>query len=511
MKTYPIFRLAIFMAAGILFSNTFRTEMGIGLFVGLVLVLSFLFLVWRNRSYDTRWIFGAGVSAFMFLTGMLLTENAWKEVKVDWPSGKKAYRVVVQEPVREKLRTYQTCVDIDGKDVWLYLPKDSLSARLIPGDGLLIYAQVEAPRNRTDASAFDFARYLYYKGISGTAYVPSGAWGKTEGKPVDNWKIKALRLREWVIGKYRQWGVGEEQMPVLTALTLGYKNELDEETREAYSVAGISHVLALSGMHIGIIWLLLDRLLQPLMRMRLRWLKGVGIIGALWAFAFMVGLEASVVRAVIMCMLIEVGRLSGYKPFSMNTLSIAALGMLLYRPFYLFDVGFQLSFVAVASILLLYPSINGIFRFRNRIGRWTWGVLSVSMAAQLGTAPWVMYYFSLFSVYFLLTNWVAAILVPFIIYGAVLMALTVGLPGVQSYVVEGVNGMVTLLNGVAEWTSTLPYATFSLSVLRPVEIVLFYLTIGAWVMFAKTRGRIWLIRSLALCVLLLGFHLFLLL
>ena len=488
------------MAAGILFSNTFRTEMGVGLVVGLVFVLLFLCLVWRNRSYAGRWVFGTGVSAFMFLAGMALTEHAWREVKVDWPSGKKAYRAVVREPLREKPRTYQACADMAGRNVWLYLAKDSLAADLMPGDELLVYARMEAPRN-----------YLYYKGVSGSAYVPSGAWRKTGREPVDNWKMKALRLRERIIGKYRQWGIGAEQLPVLSALTLGYKNDLGEEVRETYSVAGISHVLALSGMHVGIVWLLLDGLLRPLVRMRLRWLKGVAVIGTLWAFAFVVGLEASVVRAVIMCMLVEIGRLSGFKPLSMNTLSIAALGMLMYWPFYLFDVGFQLSFVAVASILLLYPLIYGAFTLRSRMGRWTWGILSVSMAAQLGTAPWVMYYFSLFSVYFLLANWVAAILVPFIIYGAVLMMLTACLPGLQSFVVGAVNGMVTLLNEVAGWTSALPYATFSLSILRPAEIVLFYLVLGAWAMFAKTRSRKWLVRALALCACLLGLHFFLLL
>ena len=497
------------MVAGIFCAHTWGIEAGWGYLVGLLAIGVFLFFRLGNNSYATRWVFGAGVSCFMFLVGAFLFSHAWKEVKVDWPSQKKAYRAVVREPVQEKPKTYQVPVEVDGKDVWLYLPKDSTSASLLPGDELFVYARIEPPKNREEEPTSDYARFLYYKGVSGTAYVPAGAWRKTDGRTDTPLKTKALLFREKILQKYRQWGIGTEQMPVLSALTLGHKGSLEKETREAYSVAGISHVLALSGMHVGIIWLLLDVLLRPLARMRLRWLKGMFMIAALWAFAFVVGLEASVVRAVWMCMLMEMGRWSGFKPLSLNTLAIAAFFMLLYRPFYLFDVGFQLSFVAVLSILIVYPLFNHGFQIKNKVGQWTWGMLCISMAAQLGTAPLVMYYFSSFSVYFLLTNIVAALLVPFIIYGAVLMVVTACIPALQEVVVKLLNAGVSALNGLAGWTSSLPCATFTIPV-QPIEIVVFYAMLGAGVMYWKQKKREWLIGGLALCACLLAIHFYLL-
>ena len=458
----------------------------IGILLSLLLALGALL---RKPSYAGRWLFGAGTSCFMFLVGVVLTGHAWKEVEMDWSPSKQVYKGVLVESLVEKPKTFQCRVRTSGKEVLLYLPKDSLSALLKPGDELLFRAKVEE----------NYARYLYYDGISGTAYVPANAWTKIESEGLNDWKTSALRVREWVIGKYRQWGIGEEELPVLSALTLGYKGDLDKETREAYSVAGIAHVLALSGMHIGIIWFLL------------RWLKGGLVIPLLWAFAFIVGLEPSVVRAVVMCMLMELGRLSGSKVFSMNTLSVAAFFMLLYNPFYLFDVGFQLSFVAVASILLFYPSLYHVFSFKHKLARWTWGILCVSMAAQLGTAPLVMYYFSNFSVYFLMTNLVASVLVPFIIYGAVLLVMAMPFPELQRYVAMALNGLVSGLNSSAEWVSGLPHATFSFSVLHPVEIIVFYGMLGAWLMYARNRRRKWLIRGLFLTACLLMLHFCLLL
>ena len=443
----------------------------------------------------------------MFLLGWFLTVHAWKEVVVDWSPERQVYRGVVQETLVEKSRSYRCLTEVSGKLVFLYLPKDTLSASVNIGDELMFYARIEPPKNGDGFTDFDYARYLYRKGISGTAYASASAWKKDGTSRRMTWKQKALVCREWLIGKYKEWGIGQGQLPVLSALTLGYKDYLDAETRDAYSRAGISHVLALSGMHIGIVWLLLDGVLRVLFIARLKWLRGLLVTCVLWAFAFVVGLEPSVVRAVIMCMLMELGRLAGTKAFSLNTLSIAAFFMLLYRPFYLFDVGFQLSFVAVLSILFLYPLIFRSLSVRNRMGRWVWGVMSVSMAAQVGTAPFVMYYFSSFSVYFLLANLLVAVLLPLIILGSVLLVLTVPLSGMQWIVAKALTGLVVGMNGVALWVSGWPGSSFSLVGLQMMEVVLYYVMLSMGVVYWKTRKRRWLIRLLSAFACLLAFHL----
>ena len=497
MKTYPIFRLAIPLAAGIFFAETFRIETGIYLVVVLLLLWLALGRLLKSSSYEGRWVFGAGVMCFMFLVGWMLTEAAWREVEVEWPSERRAYQGVVWEKPQEKARSYQCPVKMADKEVWLYLPKDSLASSLQMGDELFFYARMDAPKE-----------YLYRKGVSGTAYVPAGAWRRTGRRCGLTWKQEALSLRERMMEKYREWGIGEEQMAVLSALTLGYKGELDQETRDAYSVAGISHVLALSGMHIGFIWLLLNGGLGWLMGRRWLFLRWLVVTVVLWGFAFVVGLEASVVRAVVMCMLMGLGSLSGTKPLSMNTLAIAALFMLLYRPFYLFDVSFQLSFVAVLSILLFYPMFFGCLPVKGRLLGGVWRVMSVSASAQLGTAPLVMYYFSNFSVYFLLTNLAASVLMPVIIYVSFLMMALASWGGIQSVVVAVLNCSVAALNGLAGWTASLPYASVSWTVPGFGGIVCFYLMLGMGWMYWKTRRRKWLIRMLATCVCWLGLHLF---
>ena len=333
-----------------------RIETGIYSVVVLFVLLVGLGMLVGKPKF--RWAFGAGISLFMFLVGLTLTEFAWRKVKVDWPLSKSHYQGVVQDFPQEKQRTYQCQVELNGKDVLLYLPKDSVSASLTIGDSLSFYTRIYTPESNGEISDFDYAQYLYHKGISGTAYVPVGDWQKKDGISKRTWKQEALLLRERMLKKYQQWGIGEQQFPVLAALTLGYKGDLDHETRKAYSAAGISHVLALSGMHIGIVWFLLNGLLGIFLGKRFEWLKWGIVTAMLWIFAFVVGLEASVVRAVMMCMCLGLGRLAGARPMSVNALAVAAFFMLLYNPFY-----YLLQLLDEYLLQNIYP----IFHFQNDI------------------------------------------------------------------------------------------------------------------------------------------------
>ena len=462
----------------------------------------------RTRQYSERWLFGLGAACFMFLVGVALTEYAWKKVRFEWPSSSRVYQGVVLESILEKQRTYQCRVRVADKDVLLYVAKDSLATTLKIGEVISFYARIESQKESEGSDGFDYDEYLYHKGISGTAYVPSRAWKKVDAPLVRTWKQEALSLREHVLEKYRLWGIGEQELPVLAALTLGYKGDLDKETRMAYSASGISHVLALSGLHVGIVWYLLNALAGMFSRRRFKWLRWLFVTIVLWGFAFVVGLEASVIRAVIMCMLMEMGRLAGVRPMSVNTLAVTAWFMLLYQPFYLFDVGFQLSFMAVLSILLFYPWIYRCVKVKNRIVRVLWGTIAVSVSAQIGTWPLVMYYFSNVSICFLLPNLLAAILLPLIIYVSVLLFLVAPVSALQVWIVKLLNGLVLALNEVAEWFGGLPFSTFSIQNLNLVEVWMFYVALALGWIYGKTRRRKWLIGMMASWVCLLALYLY---
>ena len=477
MNNYPILRLAIPLSAGIFFAECFHALFPLdGVLWALVALLVCLGLLFFSRIYACRWMFGAGVMAFLLLAGYARMDQQWRQVNVDWPSEKRLYKGTVQEIPVEKKRSMQYKVRINGRDVLLYLSKDAMSGSVDMGDSLLVYTQINRPVNRNDSSGFDYARYLLHHKVSGMAYVAPGCWKKLEGASELSLKQKTLNVRRRIVDEYRTWGLSDEQLAILAALTIGHKADLNEELREKYSVAGISHVLALSGLHIGIVWMLMGFLLKPLERNGLgRWLKWGISTTMLWCIAFVAGLEASVVRAVIMCMLMELGRVSGGKALSLNTLGIAGFFMLLYNPFYLFDVGFQLSFVAVLSILMFHPLVNRMVSSEHRICRWGWGIVSVSVSAQLGTAPLVMYYFSNFSPYFLLANIVASVIVPLIIGLGFLSLFLSYCPFIQVWVVNVLGWLVGSINMVADAISGWPLAGLSCTGIAPMEVGLFYL------------------------------------
>ena len=320
----------------------------------------FVALLWmlRTCAYRYRWLFGGTVSLFLLVLGSTVTQIQWDKMNSDWSSEKKVYRGVVQETPVEKEKVMVCKVKTEDRQVLLSVYKDSLSQTLQSGDNILFYGKIRSPHNAGNPYEFDYASYLLRKQIGGTAYVYAGYWRVMDKQRVLGIKQQALACRDKIVGCYRQWGFKGEEFAVLSALTVGYKEELSDELRESYSVAGISHVLALSGLHVGILWFLLGYMLRPFCRNRaMRILRWVVVTLLLWSFAFVAGLMPSVVRAVIMCMLVELGTLGGKRGKPLNILAIAAFSMLLYSPFYLFDVSFQLSFMAVLAISLCYTLI----------------------------------------------------------------------------------------------------------------------------------------------------------
>jgi competence protein ComEC len=297
-------------------------------------------------------------------------------------------------------------------------------------------------------------------------------------------KSRFLDYRNELLNRYKTQSVDDEQYAVLVAMTLGDKSALTKELRETYSVTGASHILALSGLHLGIIYLLLFRLT---LGRRRSWLSQVVIILSIWAFAFLTGLSTSVVRSATMISIYALFSVAGRHRSPVNILCFTAIVMLLVNPASLFDIGFQLSFSAVLAILLLMPLFESFFPenyFAGRpLQRYIYNMVGLSVAAQIGVAPLIAYYFGRFSTYFLLTNFIVIPAATIILYGALLVVLVPSLAPVLL-------GFVGILNKALGWISQMPCA--SIDGLHPsvLQICLLYVVFACIYFSLRTLQRV---------------------
>ena len=269
-------------------------------------------------------------------------------------------------------------------------------------------------------------------------------------------------------------------------MALGDKTALTKDLKEVYSVTGASHVLALSGLHLGIIYMLLSWLIVS---RRWRTVSQVVLILAIWTFVFLVGLSVSVVRSAVMLTTYALLSLGHREKMSMNTLAFAAMILLLVNPLSLFDVGFQMSFMAVASILLFVPPSDRLFpqgyQLEHPLMRWLWSLVAVSCAAQIGVAPLIAYYFGRFSVYFLLTNLIVVPAATVILWLALVALLFPSLAYLLLFVVG-------LLNTILAMIAALPGASISLHPTLLQTAMTYVVILACYLLIRKVaRARGW--------------------
>lgn len=498
LSSHPILRLTIPLATGIFLSDIFlRSRLCLQAHgIALTLLLGFLIYLLRTKSYRYRWLFGGVLYTFLLITGSLVTQLKWKQTDSHWPDYQ-VYKGFVLEPPEIKAKTVSCLLETQRRKVLLHIVRDSASLSLKTGDEMLYCAKIRRPKNAGNPYEFDYAEWLLRQGVSGTGYVVSGKWEKLPSRHGLSLKQHALVFRQRIVELFRSWHYEDGDFAVLSALTIGYKEALTDELREDFAVAGISHVLAISGLHVGILWALLTFLFRPLdKRSGGRIVKWALITSILWGYAFIAGLAASIVRAVTMCMLIELGHIRNNSISHLNILAVTAFFMLLYNPFYLFDVSFQLSFMAVLFILLFYRPLFNLLQVKNRLLRYFWGVICLSVTAQWGIVPLVMHYFSNFSVYFLFTNLIVAPLIPVIMYLAAAALAFFPIPLLSDLFVLGLKYAIRLLTGTAEWVSGLPYSSVSSVFYTSFGTVVLYLLIVSVFVYMVDRKRLLFIRFL---------------
>ena len=515
LQKHPILRLLLPLMLGIVLADAFYQPLASlqGYLLGITL-FSFVLLVaclWRCKNWFVL---------FLHLTlmgvGMLLTSRWLEKASFSFPEEYGAYQIRIEEQPEEKPRsilcrssllTSDSTLMETEKTFLFYLAKDSASYQLTKGDTLWVYAQLEPVEPSGIPEAFDYGRYLRRKGVCGSAYVASGHWKMVGHSSSMSVMDRLEKVREGLKERYRELGFQGDELALLTALTVGEKEDLSEEIREVYSVSGASHVLAISGLHIGLLYSILWMFFTPWRRNRkLKVVSVFIIIGVLWTFAALTGFPVSVVRSVIMFSLIGISSLLQEKPHTLNTLATAAFLMLLFRPLWLFEIGFQMSFAAVASIVLLHPKLSSLWNVRHWSLRWFRDMLSVSIAAQIGVAPIIAFYFHRFSVYFLLTNFWVIPMVSVVMYVAVFMLVLLPFPTLQQWVaileIKLIHWQNAVLEGISQW----PSATIDRIWLTVIEVFAWYVVIWLCYRFFQKHTPQRTLQALAGLLLLVGGH-----
>ena len=294
-----------------------------------------------------------------------------------------------------------------------------------------------------------------------------------------------LYQRTLLLQRLETAGLSDDQYAVVAAMALGDKSSLTRDLKETYSMTGASHILALSGLHLGIIYALLSMLVVG---RRWQMVSQVAIILSIWAFVFLVGMSTSVVRSAVMLTVYALLAIGHRQKMSVNTLAFTAIIMLLVSPQALFDVGFQMSFMAVFSILLFTPlfyrPFSAEYLMTHRLLRWLWGMVAVSIAAQIGVAPLIAYYFGRFSCFFLLTNFIVIPAATLILY---LSLATLLIPSIGIVLAS----IVGLLNTTLLYISTIPGATIdglhpSVMLTASIYAIIFATYYLLWLTIPKT-------------------------
>lgn len=360
-------------------------------------------------------LFGLSVFLFFFLFGFWRSASVWCGTMVDWPAEERVYRAVLTEVPRvsERAVTAEALVRDAGENrdgrlrkVSLSFLRDTLSEQLGVGDCLLFRGTVRRPVNRGNPDEFDFATYLAVKGISGQVFLLPANWSPAETDGASDmllpWtarmRVGALKWRGRMLARYRQSGLHGTEYALFAAVTLGEKSGLSHGMRSLYAETGVSHVLALSGMHLGLLMMLFNFVFVRCVRRKvLRTFVGIAALLLMWVYVFVAGLPASLVRAAFMYTMMWGAVMCGRKGFSVNALSACAFVMVCISPMYLYDTGFQLSFLAMAGILTVYPFWQNLKIMRLPVAGWLFRSLWLSFSAQLFTLPLVAYCFGLFS------------------------------------------------------------------------------------------------------------------
>lgn len=504
----PILALLIPLIAGILLQYFFDIQSWAIAFFGIGAVLALLsYFIPSTKRFQYRWLFGIGINFLVIGIGILVTDIRQQETSFIFPAEQNTYKAVVTDIPEDKPKTiaYKAYLPDYDRSIVCYFYRDSLQQQLVPGDEFLFWGKIQPFRNMSND--FDYASYMANHGFAGSVFVGSKAWQAT-GKIYNTPKIYAQRCRARILEFYQSLNLSSDQYAILSALSVGYQAAMSDGLLQAFRTTGTVHVLSVSGLHVMLIYAMINLLLRFIpRRSRFYILKPIIVILLLWTYAFITGLSPAVNRASIMLTMICVAEIFGRRNYALNGMFIAAFFLLLYNPLSFFDVGFQLSFLSVFALIYLYPKVQSLVTVQNIAADLIWQSFTISVVAQLATFPLCLYYFGTFPTYFFATNLVIVPLVTILMYsfGGILIAKLLSiLTPLGDSIIAVVIKIVQILLDVLSWSvrffESIPFALIHDVKINLFQLFALYLIIGLLCAFTLSKKALYLKSALG-CIL----------
>lgn len=419
IQNYPILKLLLPYILGIflVYFLDFKIQ-NLLLFGGAIFVILLIFsLLFMILPYGLRWVAELGPIVVAGMLGGLSTSfhfhSSIDEAQEAHLKNCRFFTVFITEPPVEKAKSVKIVAEIAqdssgfsiGAKSIFYLYKDSAALSLQNGDELFVSTVINPIQPPQNPYSFDNQLFLRRKGIYYTGYVAENSWILLASHSVHPIRNFAYRLQQKFSDLFAENGLQDDEYSVITAVLLGNDETLEPELKARYSSAGVSHILCVSGMHVGIIFMIINFLLKPLdYSHKLCWLKALLLLLTIWFYAQITGLAPSVKRAAAMFTFVTIGGLLRRPVNIFHSLFASLFFLLLLNPLLIFEIGFEMSYLAVFGIVIFQPKIVALYKPRTIIFNYFWELTAVSISAQLATFPLSVFYFGQFPNYFLLAN-----------------------------------------------------------------------------------------------------------
>ena len=467
----------------------------------LVLALVATFFV---KRYRLRWLFGGIMACYLLIAGYALTSAHQASVHkdyfrnyeseadyyvarvFDYPTERENSMKVVLE-LQSQYSDSLPSRQVSGK-VMAYFKKTDAAMRLAYGDLVAIpapVAEVSAPANPGE---FDYRDYLMRKGITGQIFLREDDWIDLQTNEANPLYAFSYRFRDILLASLNRCGLQGDEFGVAAAILLGYDDDLADEVRKNYVAAGSMHILCVSGMHVGIIFLLASALLSFLNRKKwMKILKQVLLLVLIWFYAMIAGLSPSILRSALMISFVIVGDILQRKGFAINSIAASAFVLLCVNPYNLFEIGFQLSYAAVIGIVVLQRPIYGWICVKNKVLDKIWEITAVALAAQIATIPFTLFYFNQFTSYFWLSNLFMTPISFLVILSGMVLLLVSWIPFVNTLVGYVVWGAVYVMNYLVSLVERMPFSIIKGLYVSEFEFFLLLIVFVLILVFAKVR------------------------